>query len=332
MARPGRPTPTLVLTNDERWRLEASAYSIRDLSRSLRCRIVLRCAEGFSNRQVAKLLGVSPATVSKWRWRFAARRLEGLHDAPRSGVPRSITDVKIEAIVAATLERTAPDAKPWTIRSMAKESGISTSSVSRIWRAHGLDPHRINIFQLSSDPVFMGKVQYVEGLYLHPPEGALALCVDEQAGVPAAAPMVAPRSQMADPRSDDGGNGLTELHRALEAAWPLVHPDEAMAEVIESRRVGGFLQFLDGIDQDAPEGFDVYVIVGFGATKKTPEIQRWLEGKGRFHFQTAPTYRWWMRLVGRWFALADEGAAELVASIDEWIETWIEDPIPFTWY
>jgi hypothetical protein len=102
-----------------------------------------------------------------------------------------------------------------------------------------------------------------------------------------------------------------------------------MAEVIESRRVGGFLQFLDGIDQDAPEGFDVYVIVGFGATKKTPEIQRWLEGKGRFHFQTAPTYRWWMRLVERW---CDQIADELVASIDEWIETWIEDPVPFTWY
>jgi len=290
---------------------------------------VLRCAEGFSNRQVAKLLGVSQATVSTWRWRFAERRLDGLSDAPRSGVPRSITDDRIEALIAATLEGPAPGGKPWTIRSMAKKSGIGASSVSRIWRAHGLDPHRINIFQLSSDPVFVGQVQYVEGLYLHPPEGALALCVDEHAGVPAATPMVTPRSQTPDPWSDDGPNGATELHRALETAWPLVHPDEATAEVIEDRRVGGLLQFLDGIDQDAPEGFDVYVIVDFGATKKTPEIQRWLEGKGRFHFQTAPTYRWWMRLVERW---CDQIADELVASIDEWIETWNEDPVPFTWY
>ena len=147
---------------------------------ALRARIVLACAAGDPNQVVARKLGVTPQTVCKWRARFIAQRLDGLRDEPRPGVPRSIDDAKVEAVIVATLETMPQGTTHWSSRGMARSSGISTSSVQRIWRAFGLQPHRTETFKLSTDPLFVDKVRDVVGLYMSPPDHALVLCVDEK--------------------------------------------------------------------------------------------------------------------------------------------------------
>jgi len=186
MAERGRPKTELVLSDDERDTLQRWARRPKSAQAlALRCRIVLECASGQTNREVSRRLGVSEPTVSKWRRRFINNRLEGLHDEPRPGVPRSITDDDVEALIVATLEQTPSDATHWSTRSMAKATGMSQSAVSRIWRAFGLKPHLVDSFKLSPDPQFVEKVRDVVGLYLNPPEGALVLCVDEKTQVQA---------------------------------------------------------------------------------------------------------------------------------------------------
>ena len=186
MARAGRPTVEVELSEDERDTLERWARRPKSAqSLALRCRIVLECATGATNGEVSEKLGVHPATVGKWRKRFAANRLDGLHDEPRPGVPRSITDDDVERVIVKTLEETPTDATHWSTRSMAKATGMSQSGVSRIWRAFGLKPHLRETFKLSPDPLFIEKVRDVVGLYLNPPEAALVLCVDEKTQVQA---------------------------------------------------------------------------------------------------------------------------------------------------
>ncbi|WP_033774414.1 IS630 family transposase, partial [Salinispora mooreana] len=186
MARRGRPVAVVTLTDEERATLvrwSRRAKSSQALAQ--RCRIVLGCAEGKSNQDVAAELGIWPQTVGKWRNRFVARRLEGLVDQPRPGAPRTIGDEQVEQVVAATLERTPTDATHWSRASMAAESGLSRSTVGRIWKAFGLQPHRVETFKLSNDPQFIDKVRDVVGLYLDPPERALVLCVDEKSQIQA---------------------------------------------------------------------------------------------------------------------------------------------------
>jgi len=186
VARTGRPKAELTLSDDEseqllRWSRRAkSAQSL-----ALRSKIVLACAQGLDNTQVATKLGVVPATVSKWRARFVARRLDGLLDEPRPGAPRTIADEQIEAVIVATLERTPKDATHWSRASMAAETGLSRSTIGRIWKEFRLKPHLVDTFKLSSDPLFIEKVRDVVGLYLDPPERALVLCVDEKSGIQA---------------------------------------------------------------------------------------------------------------------------------------------------
>ena len=177
----GRPLSVFTLS-------EAEEETLRSLARrrttaqalALRARIVLGCAAGDPNQVVARKLGVTPQTVCKWRARFIAQRLDGLHDEPRPGVPRSIDDAKVEAVIVATLETMPQGTTHWSSRGMARSSGISTSSVQRIWRAFGLQPHRTETFKLSTDPLFVDKVRDVVGLYMSPPDHALVLCVDEK--------------------------------------------------------------------------------------------------------------------------------------------------------
>ncbi|MGW1551123.1 IS630 family transposase, partial [Streptomyces sp. NPDC002346] len=174
----GRPMAELVLSEDERATLvrwSRRAKSSQALAQ--RCRIVLGCADGKTNRQVADELGIWPQTVGKWRRRFLELRMEGLVDEPRPGGPRKITDERVEDVVVATLERSPKDATHWSRASMAAESGLSKSTVGRIWKAFGLKPHQVDTFKLSNDPQFIEKVRDVVGLYLDPPERALVLCV-----------------------------------------------------------------------------------------------------------------------------------------------------------
>ncbi len=177
MARTGRPKAELVLTDDERSTLQRWARRAKSSQAlALRCRIVLACADGLSNVDVAEKLRVSRPTVGKWRSRFVQRRLKGLVDEDRPGAPRKITDEQVEKVVVSTLEEKPNNATHWSRTSMAKRSGLSKSTVGRIWKAFNLKPHLADTFKLSTDPQFIEKVRNVVGLYMNPPENAVVLC------------------------------------------------------------------------------------------------------------------------------------------------------------
>ena len=219
----GRRMAELVLSEAERTELKLLS-SRRKTAQALamRARIVLECAQGLENQEVAARLRVAKGTVSKWRRRFAERRMDGLHDEPRSGAPRSIEDDRIEAIIVKTLESLPENATHWSSRGMAKASGISVSSVQRIWHAFGLQPHRIETFKLSTDPDFVAKVRDVVGLYVAPPDRAVVLCVDEKSQIQAldrSQPMLPMRpGQIARRSHDYKRHGTTSLFAALNIA------------------------------------------------------------------------------------------------------------------
>jgi transposase len=180
----GRRMAELVLSEEERLELTSLAAR-RNTAQALalRARIVLRCASGAENQQVAADLRIDKTTVGKWRRRFVERRIDGLRDEPRSGAPRTVADARIEAVIVRTLESQPPDATHWSSRGMARASGLSVSTVQRIWRAFGLQPHRLETFKLSTDPDFVAKVRDVVGLYVSPPDHAIVLCVDEKSQI-----------------------------------------------------------------------------------------------------------------------------------------------------
>jgi len=331
----------VVLTEDERETLERWARRPKSAQAlALRCRIVLECARGRTNREVSRHLGVSEATVSKWRRRFALYRLDGLHDEPRPGVPRSITDDDVERLVVKTLEETPRDATHWSTRSMAKATGMSQSAVSRIWRAFGLKPHLVDSFKLSPDPQFIEKVRDVVGLYLNPPEGALVLCVDEKSQIQAldrTAPILPLRPGLPERATHDyKRNGTTNLYAALDIA-----SGKVITDMTERHRALEFRRFLNLINRSVPDELDVHVVVDNSSTHKTPEIHRWLLRHPRFTLHFTPTYSSWMNLVERWFAEltnkwlrrgTHRSTKELEASINHWIDVWNDDPTPFVWH
>ena len=341
MAERGRPKAELVLSDNERETLERWARRPKSAQAlALRCRVVLECASGLTNRQVSRRIGVSEPTVSKWRRRFVTKRLEGLHDEARPGVPRSITDDHVEALIVATLEQTPTDATHWSTRSMAKATGMSQSAVSRIWRAFGLKPHLVDSFKLSPDPQFVEKVRDVVGLYLNPPEGALVLCVDEKTQIQAldrTSPVLPLRPGLPERRTHDYvRGGTTNLYAALDIA-----SGQVIADMTEHHRALEFRRFLNLINNSVPKDLDVHVVVDNSSTHKTPEIHRWLLRHPRFTLHFTPTYSSWMNLVERWFAEltnkwlrrgTHRSTKELEAAIRAWIDNWNEDPKPFVWH
>jgi len=328
------------LTDDERQTL--TRWSRRGKSSqalALRCRIVLVCATGATNKQVAEQLGLSLPTVGKWRSRFVARRLEGLADEPRPGAPRKITDEQVEAVVVATLEQTPADATHWSRASMAKRSGLSKSTVGRIWKAFRLKPHLTDTFKLSTDPQFTCKVRDVVGLYLDPPEHALVLCVDEKSQVQAldrSQPVLPMMPGMPERRTHDYvRNGITSLFAALDVASGTV-----IGSIHRRHRSVEFRKFLVQLDKQVPAALDVHLICDNYATHKTDTIQRWLAAHPRFHLHFVPTSSSWLNLVERWFSelttkLLQRGVHKSVqaleADIRTWIEHWNDDPRPFVW-
>ena len=209
------------LDNAERGELEARTRR-RKIARAdaMRAEIVLLAASGLSNLAIAERLGITRPTVATWRKRFAASRLDGLRDEPRPGAPRKIGDEKIAEVVTTTLEKMPAVATHWSTRSMAKASGLSVSTVHRIWRAFSLQPHRSETFKLSTDPLFVEKVRDIIGLYLDPPDRALVLCVDEKSQIQAldrTQPLLPMRPGQAERRTHDyKRHGTTSLFAALD--------------------------------------------------------------------------------------------------------------------
>jgi transposase len=331
----------VVLSEEERSTLERWARRPKSAQAlALRCRIVLACADGGHIVEIAARLGLDPKTVSKWRRRFLAERLDGLSDEPRPGAPRTIGDDAIEAVIVKTLEETPADATHWSTRQMAKATGMSQSTVSRIWRAFGLKPHLTETFKLSNDPFFVEKVRDVVGLYMNPPDAALVLCVDEKTQVQAldrTAPVLPLRPGLPERRTHDYvRGGTTNLYAALDVA-----SGKVIAEMTDRHRAEEFRRFLNLINRSVPDDLDVHLVVDNVSTHKTPEIHRWLVRHPRFHLHFTPTYSSWMNLVERWFSElttkwlrrgTHRSTKELEASINDWIDRWNADPKPFVWH
>jgi len=341
MGQRGTPMVELVLSEDERETLERWARRHKSAQAlALRCRIVLACAEGRSNLEVAGRLGVDRKTVGKWRSRFVADRLEGLHDEPRPGAPRTIGDDAVEAVIIKTLEESPVDATHWSTRSLARATGMSQSAVSRIWRAFGLKPHLTETFKLSPDPLFVEKVRDVVGLYVNPPEGALVLCVDEKSQIQAldrTAPVLPLRPGLPERRTHDYvRHGTTNLYAALDVA-----SGQVIADMTERHRATEFRKFLNLINRNVPPELDIHLVVDNSSTHKTPEIHRWLVRHPRFTLHFTPTYSSWLNLVERWFAEltakwlrrgTHRSTKELETAIGQWIDNWNDDPKPFVWH
>jgi transposase len=335
-----KPLP-LVLSDDERAVLEGWARRRKTAQAlALRSRIVLECAAGCSNAQVAVALGVSRETVRKWRSRFAAARLEGLSDEKRPGRPRVIGDEQVEQVIVATLEQAPPKGDThWSTRSMASATGMSQSAISRIWRAFGLKPHAVQTWKLSSDPQFIDKVRDVVGLYMSPPENALVLAVDEKSQMQAidrTAPILPIMPTTPERATHDYiRHGTTSLFAAFDLASGSV-----IAQHYRRHRHQEFLRFLKLIDNAVPRELDLHLVLDNYATHKTDKVKQWLIRHPRFHLHFTPTSSSWLNLVERWFAeltnrklrrSAHRSVTELEADVRKWINEWNKDPKPFVW-
>ncbi|MBZ4523276.1 IS630 family transposase, partial [Mycobacterium avium] len=340
VAKAGRPKTELALTDDE---CETLAWWARRPKSSqqvaLRSRIVLECASGASNTEVAQRLGVSRPTVGKWRSRFVERGLEGLVDEPRPGGPRTIGDDRIEEVLVATLERQPADATHWSRALMAAECGLSKSTVGRIWKAFRLQPHLVDTFKISNDPQFVDKVRDVVGLYLDPPDKALVLCVDEKSQIQAldrSAPVLPMMPGMPERRSHDYvRHGITTLFAALDVAT-----GEIIGSIHRRHRTEEFKKFLTKLDKQVPADLHVHLICDNLSTHKAPAVTKWLVAHPRFHMHFTPTYSSWLNQVERWFALLTDkklrrgvhrSIQALEKDIRNWIDTWNKDPQPFIW-
>jgi transposase len=337
----GIPVREVVLSGDERETLERWARRHTSAQAlAMRCRIVLACAEGGNNTEVGARLGLDRETIRKWRNRFIEHRLDGLHDEPRPGKPRTISDDDVEAVIVRTLETKPANATHWSTRSMAEATGMSQSAISRIWRAFGLKPHLVDSFKLSPDPLFVDKVHDIVGLYLNPPDAAVVMCVDEKTQVQALdrtapiLPMVpgTPERQTHDYRR----NGTTNLYAALNVA-----SGNVITAMTSRHRAVEFIKFLNIIDKAVPEHLDVHLVVDNVSTHKTEAVQRWLLRHPRFTFHFTPTYSSWLNLVERWFAEltnkwlrrnTHRSVRALTDSIRTWVADWNDNPRPFVWH
>jgi transposase len=338
----GRPLKELTLSEDERLTLRQWARRPKSAQRlALRSRIVLACASGLSNTQVARQLHVTMPTVGKWRGRFLQGRLEGLTDEPRPGAPRSIQDRHIEEVITRTLESKPEAATHWSTRGMAEVTGLSPSAVGRIWRAFGLQPHRTDTFKLSTDPLFVEKVRDVVGLYLSPPERAIVLCVDEKSQVQAldrTQPLLPLQPGQAERHTHDyARHGTTSLFAALDVATGHV-----IGKCHGRHRQQEFVKFLDLIDATVPkeEGVEIHLVLDNYGTHKTPRVRRWFGRHPEYHLHFTPTSSSWLNQVERFFAEITEkrirrGAFRSVKALEEalrdYLERHNENPKPFVW-
>lgn len=305
-----------------------------------RSKIVLAYADDPSVAGVAKAMGVSAPTVSKWRDRFLADRLDGLEDAPRPGQPRKMSDEQIEALISRTLEGAPPNGDThWSTRSMAADQGLNQTQVSRIWRAFGLKPHAVDSWKLSKDPQFVDKVRDIVGLYMSPPENALVLAVDEKSQVQAldrTAPIL-PMMPTTPARAthDYVRHGTTTLFAAMD-----IISGSVIARNYRRHRSTEFLRFLKEVDAATPKGLELHLVLDNYATHKTPKVKEWLLKHPRVVLHFTPTSASWLNLVERWFAeltrrklqrSTHRSVVELERDIIAWTQNWNQNPKPFVW-
>lgn len=336
----GRPLAALHVSDSdrevlERWtRRQKSANAL-----ATRARIVLKSAAGQSNTEIAAQLGLSKPTVGKWRMRYISGGLDGLLDEPRPGAPRTVTDEQVDEVMTLTLETTPEDATHWSTRELARRTGLSQSTISRIWRAFSLKPHRSETFKISKDPLFIEKVRDVVGLYLNPPDRALVLAVDEKSQIQAldrSQPILPMRPGQVERRTHDYIRyGTTTLFAALD-----VKTGRVIGQVHRRHRAKEFLAFLKCIDTNVPPMLDVHLILDNYGTHKTPMIKRWLLRHPRFHLHFTPTGASWMNLVESWFSVftrkrlkrsAHRSTRSLEQTIREYLDSNNRNPKPFVW-
>jgi transposase len=338
----GRPKAPLVLSDDEREKLQSWANRPTSAQRlALRARIVLACASGKDNKEVAKVLGITPHTVGKWRARFLDDRLDGLADEPRPGAPRSLSDAKIEEVITRTLESKPDNATHWSTRSMAQRVGLSQSAIVRIWHAFGLQPHKAETFKLSTDPFFLEKVRDVVGLYLNPPERAIVLSVDEKSPVQAldrTQPLLPLAPGQAERHSHDyERHGTTALFAGLNVAT-----GEVIGKCYRRHRQQEFVRFLGEIDEAIPheDGVSIHLILDNYGTHKAARVKRWLQRHPRYVVHFTPTSASWLNQVERFFAeITDKrirrgafrSVQALEAAIKDYLEKHNQNPKPFVW-
>ena len=312
-----------------------------------RAEIVLLAADGENNCEIARRVGVTRQTVRAWRERFAVTRLDGLSDEPRCGAPRKIGDDQIETIIVKTLEQKPANATHWSTRDMARASGVSTSSVHRIWRAFSLQPHRVETFKLSTDPQFVEKVRDIVGLYLDPPQKALVVCVDEKSQIQAldrTQHLLPMRPGQVERRSHDyERHGTTTLFAAFIAAVNAetdMKAGSVIGQCMPRHRASEFRKFLDEVERNVPDGLDIHVVMDNASTHKTKLIRDWFAKRPRWHTHFTPTSSSWLNQVERFFALITDkqikrGAHMSVKALINDIQTYIDrhnaKPQPLRW-
>ncbi len=337
----GRPKQReLVVSPEQKITLRQLLQQPRS-SRSLafRARIILECASGQNNAAVAAKLHTTGFTVGMWRNRFITEGLAGLGDEMRPGAPRQIGDDRVERAVRLTLEEAPKGATHWSSRALAARTGLSQSTVSRIWRAFGLRPHRSETFQLSNDPLLVDKVRDIVGLYMNPPHHALVLCVDEKSQIQALSrsqpilPMLPGQVERRTP--DYKRHGTTSLFAALD-----ITTGSVIGKCWPRHRAIEFRKFLNQIDRAVPADLTVHLVLDNYATHKTKEIRAWFLRHPRYHLHFTPTHSSWLNQVERWFALLSQrqikrgshySVRDLESAILEFIDVHNEQPKPFVW-
>ena len=336
----GRPLVPIVLSKAIREELESLARS-RSLPHGLvrRAQIVLLAAKGESNGGISEKVGMTRAQVGRWRQRFIRQGLMGLYDERRPGGPRTIEDERVSALIKKTIETKPADGTHWSCRSIAAETGLSKSTVQRVWRAFGIQPHRQKHFKLSTDPFFVEKVRDIVALYLNPPDNALVLCVDEKSQIQAL-DRTQPRLPMGlgyleGVTHDYVRHGTTTLFAALDIASGRV-----LTRCAPRHRHQEFLGFLNRIDANVPEDLDVHLVVDNYGTHKHHKVRRWLAARPRYHVHYTPTYASWLNQVEIWFNLITQRAIRrgtfhsvkhLIAVIESFVSRYNPNAKPFVW-
>lgn len=340
MKKRGRPIARLELTSSEKRFLQ---QTVRRRGAGhlevLRAKVVLWADEGLSNTEIVQRTHLSAPTVGKWRQRFLRNRTAGLSELPRSGAPRRMSDDKVQEVITTTLETRPEQATHWSTRRMAQRCGLSRQTVSRIWRAFGLKPHRSESFTLSTDPCFVEKVRDVVGLYMDPPGNALVLCVDEKTQVQAlerSQPVLPMRPGRAErPTHDYYRHGTLALFAALNVAT-----GQVISATKPKHRSKEFLNFLRQIEREVPSNLDLHIILDNYATHKTEAVEDWLAKRPRWKLHFTPTHSSWLNQVERFFArITNErirrgvfrSVADLDKAIKEYIATHNKNPRPFRW-